>query len=342
MCARAKSGASSQAGTSSAKKGKRSKVGFSDLLDVLLAGKESSSRMDGAVRLRVHVGAGLERPMVEAVRDALVAERPGGIVEVLGIEAPSAASDAPDAVLLCAGADEPGAAALSRWYVESGVPCAFLVESSVDSSPDDGPDTVAASDPAAVPAKLGAWLAGVVRNPVALAANFPCCRPAVVSALIAPVALENALVGAIPLIPGSDFPIMCVSQAKLVLDIAAAYGEGAGVSRALEMAGVVGAGLVYRGIARGASGVLPGFGWVAKSGVGFLGTVATARLAQARFEGADSLKDLFDELRRSFAGSGERPAPIAPLMLRLSSPACSGDVDACDPAADSACYIAIG
>lgn len=342
MCARAKSGASSQAGASSAKKGKRSKVGFTDLLDVLLAGKESSSRMDEAVRLRVHVGSGLERPMVEAVRDALVAERAGGIVEVLGIEAPSAASDAPDAVLLCACADEPGAAALARWYVESGVPCAFLAESSVESSADDGLDTVAASDPAAVPSKLGAWLAGVVNNPVALAANFPCCRAAVVSALIAPVALENALVGAIPLFPGSDFPIMCVSQAKLVLDIAAAYGEGAGLSRALEMAGVVGAGLVYRGIARGASGVLPGFGWAAKSGVGFLGTVATARLAQARFEGADSLKDFVEEFRRGFVDNDERPAPTAPRIPQLSSAVCSSDAGTGETAADSAGYIAIG
>ena len=341
MCARAKSGASSQAGTSSAKKGKRSKVGFTDLLDVLLAGKESSSRMDEAVRLRVHVGSGLERSMVEAVRDALVAERPGGIVEVLGIEAPSAASNAPDAVLLCAGLDDPGAAVLSRWYVESGVPCAFLAESSVDSLPVDGPDTVAASDPATVPAKLGAWLAGVVKNPVALAANFPCCRPAVVSALIAPVALENALVGAIPLIPGSDFPIMCVSQAKLVLDIAAAYGEGTGASRVLEMTGVVGAGLVYRGIARGASGVLPGFGWVAKSSVGFLGTVATARLAQARFEGADSLKELFDEFRRRFVDNDEQPAPTTPRILQLSSAVRSSVVGTCETAADSAGYIAI-
>ncbi len=307
------------------KKKKGSGFSVSSLLDVASSGKESAESMEGAVRLRVHVGRGCDRALVLAVKEALRAERPGGAVEVMGLEAPAADAADPDAVVVLAAADEPGAGPLVRFYLACEVPCALVAESALEA--DDlglGSEglfgVVCASSAEALPAKLGSWLCDHVDNRVALAANFPCCRDAVVTSLAKTCALENAAVGAISLIPGSDFPLMTASQAKLALDIAAAYGCGLEPSRAAELAGVVGLGLLYRGVARAAAGAVPGIGWMLKGAMGYAGTVATAKAVQARFEGADALA--------SRRGGGKKDAAASATgaqIVRL--PAVSSAVD---------------
>lgn len=316
------------------------------LVDVALSGKSSTDAMDEAVRIRVHVGRGADRALACAVRDALAAERAGGFVEVLPLAAPPAGSLEPDAALLVAGPGEPGCAPLARFYASSGVPVAFVCETALD-APDPGlpPElagywsAVAASEPGHVPAKLGEWLAGKVGARIALAANFPCCRPAVVRSLILSCALENAAVGAVEFIPGADFPVMTASQAKLALDIAAAHGQGLSPARAAELAGVLGAGLAYRAGARAALGLVPGLGWALKAGVGLAGTVATGRAVEARFSGAapgaDALRDL---LARFFPRGKKRPAPATPAPSAPLPPAAAPPRGPEDPSD----YIQIG
>lgn len=311
-----------RANTKNTKK-KGSGFSLSGLLDVASSGKESLESMDGAVRLRVHVGRGCDRSLVLAAKDALRAERPGGVVEVMGLDAPAASAADPDAVVVLAAADEPGAGPLVRFYLACEVPCALVAESALDAgefgSGSEGLfGVVSASSAEALPAKLGSWLCDHVDNRVALAANFACCRDAVVASLAKTRALENAALGAISLVPGSDFPLMTASQAKLALDIAAAYGCGLAPSRAAELAGVVGLGLVYRGVARTAAGLVPGFGWVLKGAMGYAGTVATAKAVQARFEGAEALA--------SRKGAAEKdPAAPASGDLIVALPAAAPD-----------------
>lgn len=273
-------------------KKKGSGFSLSGVLDMASAGKESLDAMDAEVRIRVHVGSGCERAIVLAAKEALLAERTGGVVEVVGIDAPAASSADPDAVVVLGGVGEPGAAALIRFYLACEVPCAFVSASALDAPDLSGSaaaeglyEALGVSEPAALAPRLATWLAGVVENRVALAANFAFCRAAVSARLTAACAAENAALGAIAFIPGSDFPIMTASQVKLALDIAAAHGAGLEPGRALEVAGVVGAGLAYRGVARGVAGLVPGFGWLLKAGMGYAGTVATGRAVQARFEG---------------------------------------------------------
>lgn len=285
----------SHKGPKGAKSGKgRKGSGFtiSGILDMAASGKESLDAMDAEVRIRVHVGAGCDRGLVLAAKEALRAERAGGVVEVMAMEAPAAGLPDPDAAVVLGGAREPGAAALIRLYLACEIPCAYVASSALDapdvsSHSDAGSlfEALGVSEPAVLGPRLGSWLAGAVDNPIALAANFAFCRPAVCSRLTAACAAENAAVGAIAFIPGSDFPIMCASQVKLALDIAAAHGSGIEPARALEVAGVVGAGLAYRGVARGVAGLVPGFGWLLKAGMGYAGTLATGRAVQARFEG---------------------------------------------------------
>lgn len=327
------------------KKGGRGsrKTGFSAsrLFDIASAGKESLDSMGAAVLIRVHVGPGCERALVLAAKEALVAERAAGEVEVLGIEPPSGSAADPDAVVILGGPSEAGAGALVRFYAACGVPCAYACETALDApavqlgEAEEGLfGVVCASSADALAPKLASWLAKSVPNPIALAANFPFCRDAVVRRLASSCAMENAAVGAISLIPGSDFPIMCASQAKLALDIAAAYGNGAGLSRAAELAGVVGAGIAYRGVARAAAGLLPGLGWAVKAGIGYAGTMATARAVQARFElpGAAAKKG---------AGSGEQAAPGAARLQAPGAPSGRRAASGASRPADGDGYLTI-
>lgn len=300
----------------STKKGGAS-FSISGLIDVLASGMESLDSMEDGLRIRVHVGVECPRELALAVKEALSAQRAGGAVEVMGLCMPVVSAAAPDAVVVLAAAHEVGLRPLLSAYLSQGVPCALVAETlleipGLDEEGCAGVGLVCASDADALGPKLAEWLSGVVPNSVALAANFPFCRDAVVNRLAVRTAAENATVGAISLIPGSDYPIMCASQAKLALDIAACYGNGVELSRALEVAGVFGAGLAYRGVARAAAGLVPGLGFLLKAAMGYAGTVVTAKAVQARFSlTAKPTKNSSGERADASSGDGRlHPAPL--------------------------------
>ena len=265
---------------------------FARLLEVAGSGRDSLRGIDERLVIHVCVDPSCPRALALEVRDALRAERAGGVVEVMSLlGSPSAGAEQPDAAIVLPG--DLDAAPVICSYARSGVPVAVVVEGALDAPALDLPDqalalvgVVAASSPEQLPEKLAGWLASSVEKSIALAANFSFCRDAVVSALISQCAVENAAVGAISLIPGSDLPIMCANQAMLALNIAAAYGHGLEPSRAAELAGVLGAGLVWRGAARSLVGLLPGIGMLLKAGVGYGGTLATGNAIRLRFEAA--------------------------------------------------------
>lgn len=264
------------------------KVTAGRLWEVLSSGRASLKGRDERVLLRVHVDTTCARELVLAVKGALVAERAGGVVEVRGISLDDG-GERPDAVIVLAGSGE--VADLVSRYAGAGVPVALVVEGALDAPRLSLTEQaaalvtlVAASSAGALVDKLASWLAGESDKAIALAANFPFCRGAVVDALVRRCAAQNAAVGAVHLIPGSDLPVMTVNQAKLALDVAAAYGEGVDASRAAELAGVVGAGLAYRALARTLLGLVPGIGGLVRAGVGYAGTLATGEALRARFE----------------------------------------------------------
>jgi len=145
--------------------------------------------------------------------------------------------------------------------------------------------------------ELGEWL--VERLPskhLALAHNFEFMRRAVAVERVKNTAVQNALIGAIALIPGADLPLMTANQSKMLLQIAAAYGEQLGAQRWKELAGVVGGAFALRAVARQAVAFLPGFGWVIKGGIGYTGTIAMGFAAIKYFEGDADLGDLQSRL----------------------------------------------
>jgi len=147
---------------------------------------------------------------------------------------------------------------------------------------------------------LSAWL--LKRLPskkLSLAHNLLFMRKAVSLEYVRSTAFQNAIVGGLVIVPGADLPVMTANQAKMILKIAAAYGESLGIRRSVELLGVIGGGLTLRSIARQAAGLVPALGWAMKGGIAYTGTFAMGYAAIAYFEkgnSAESLKKKFDDL----------------------------------------------
>src|SRR5918999_4350032 len=118
---------------------------------------------------------------------------------------------------------------------------------------------------------------------VALAKGYPPLRRAVSEEVTRNNARQNAVIGALP-IPGADMPLMTANQARMVLNIAAAYGEELSMERARELLGVLAAGFGLRALARQAVKLVPLGGWAAAGAIGYAGTIAMGRATVLYFE----------------------------------------------------------
>ncbi|MCX6363772.1 MAG: DUF697 domain-containing protein [Actinobacteria bacterium] len=123
-----------------------------------------------------------------------------------------------------------------------------------------------------------------------LVAHLPALRRAYCDQVVLANASQNAVIGAVVIIPGADMPAMTANQIRMVLKIAVVYGEEIGLDRALEILSVVGTAFVFRALARQALDFVPGFGWALKGAVGFTATVALGEAAVAYFEAGAPLQ----------------------------------------------------
>lgn len=119
---------------------------------------------------------------------------------------------------------------------------------------------------------------------VALAARLPALRRGVADALVARVARQNAVIAAAVFVPGVDFPVLTLNQLRLVLRLAAAYGQEIDAERLPEILGVVGTALGFRALARQALGVVPIAGWAVQGAVAYAGTRTLGEAAIRYFE----------------------------------------------------------
>jgi uncharacterized protein (DUF697 family) len=155
-------------------------------------------------------------------------------------------------------------------------------------------DTVAALDAErAVDSEVAAWLVERLSGKrLALAHNFAFMRRAVADEAIKATAIQNALIGTIVIIPGADMPLMTLNQSKMLLQIAAAYGERLGTERVRELAAVVGGAFALRAVARQLLALVPGFGWAIKGAIGYGGTMAMGKAAVVYFEEGFELSEM--------------------------------------------------
>lgn len=163
--------------------------------------------------------------------------------------------------------------------------------------------------------RMGEWVVATCPDKrLAFALAFPFVRrPLAVDAVNA-TAAQNAGVGLVAFIPGADLPVMTLNQAKMLLQIAAAYGQPLGVQRVKELAAVVGGAFACRAAARQLVAFVPALGWAVKAGIGYAGTVAMGRAAIEYFEGGGSVAGLAGAV----AGAREKAASGAARLAGMA------------------------
>lgn len=268
-----------------------------DVQDLIRHGSRMHEQREEAVRLVVLLEPGAPDALLAAVRRDLHPQTSRALVAVEVVEPGYELLVDPsvDAVLAVAG---PGSAELKRVLDpirQRGVPVAVLGVGPLKRPLAEAlvhplADTLVAPDPDAVVRRdLADWFCDRLSSKrMALSYNFEFVRREAARDTVNATAWQNALIGGISIIPGADMPLMTANQAKMLLQIAAAYGQSLGPDRVKELAAVVGGGFLFRTAARQLLTLVPGFGWAVKAAIAFTGTVAMGKAAIRYFEdGAD-------------------------------------------------------
>lgn len=132
---------------------------------------------------------------------------------------------------------------------------------------------------------MGQWVVDVFHDKrLAFALAFPFVRKPLSLDSVNSTAVQNAAIGFVAIIPGADMPMMTLNQAKMLLQIAAAYGKPLDMERLKELAAIVGGGFACRAVARQLVAAVPAWGWAVKAGIGYTGTLAMGFGTIAYFE----------------------------------------------------------
>ncbi len=152
--------------------------------------------------------------------------------------------------------------------------------------------------------RIGAWMIYVCREKrLAFAIAFKFMRKPLAKDAVQITSLQNAGVGLIPFIPGADLPIMTLNQAKMALQIAAAYGHEMNMTRVKELAFVVFGAYVSRSVARKIIASIPFLSVILKPGIAFGSTTAIGYALIEYFEGGENIKGVANILETA-ASSG--------------------------------------
>lgn len=141
--------------------------------------------------------------------------------------------------------------------------------------------------------RMGSWaVAAAPEKRLALAHAFPFVRRPLAMDAINSTALQNAGIGLLPIIPGADMPIMTLNQAKMLMQIATAYGQPLDKERIPELVALIGNAFLCRMVARSLAKAVPVAGLVISGGIGFAATEAVGRAAIEYFEAGGSAAGL--------------------------------------------------
>jgi uncharacterized protein (DUF697 family) len=118
---------------------------------------------------------------------------------------------------------------------------------------------------------------------VAVGRQLPAFRRTAANKVIRNAVLLNAGVGGVP-VPLIDIPVLLANQARMVLRIAAIYGEPFNVKHAKELIATMAGGLGLRFLAQEAAKAVPVAGWAVAGGIAAVGTWAIGQVAMQYFE----------------------------------------------------------
>jgi len=139
---------------------------------------------------------------------------------------------------------------------------------------------------------------------VALGRELPAYRQQLTRRLIRSAATVNGLIGLEP-VPGMDIPLLLAGQVRMVLRIAAIYGEPFSVRHARELLTTIAGGVGLRFLAGELAKVIPGPGWVVAGLVAGIGTWAMGQVAVLYFEHGKRLSPA--QLRQMYRRLHRRP-----------------------------------
>lgn len=277
-----------------------------DLRDIMASGSKLSDERAKPLRIAVFVDVDAPDALVNVVQESLRPQTGSARlhVEVVGPGETLLIDPVSDAVVALSGSGSNLLESVVRAR-EAGVPvCVLALGESIDDASRrfSHPllDTLTAEAADDLVPRLGAWLADRISGKrIALASNFAFIRKAVAEESVKSTAFQNGVIGGVVIIPGADMPLMTANQAKMVLQIAAAYGQPLGAERIRELAVVLGGAFAFRAVARQALAFIPGFGWAIKAAIGYSGTLAMGYAAIEYFESGADLSGLADKLKEA-------------------------------------------
>ena len=137
---------------------------------------------------------------------------------------------------------------------------------------------------------------------VAIGRALPAYRQMAAHQVIRNAAFFNAIIGAEP-IPVLDLPLLLASQVRLVLRVAAIYGETISPERARELIATMAGGILLRYLSSEAVKLLPGPGWLLAAAFDSASTFAIGEVAIRYFEGGkilsgQQMQDIYQQVRQ--------------------------------------------
>ena len=260
------------------------------------AGRRLKADRERPVRIAVLIEIDAPEPLVEAARAELHPKSANGMVDVSVIEPGQVLRVKPhtDAVVMLVGSGGNIGPTLAGLR-DSAIPTAVVAIredaaafARLIGHPEN--DVIVGLDPVElIRGGLADWaMTRLDKLGTALGHNFEFVRRAVARDIVKRCAWQNAVIGVVVFIPGADMPLMTLNQGKMLLQIAAAYGQSLDTDRIKELGAVVAGGFLFRTFAREMLGFVPGFGWAIKGGIAYTGTMAMGMAAITYFEdGAD-------------------------------------------------------
>lgn len=135
---------------------------------------------------------------------------------------------------------------------------------------------------------------------VALGRALPAYRRYAANKVVRSASVLNAAIGAEP-VPGLDIPFLLAVQARMVLRVAAIFGEPMNVQHAKELVATIAGGVALRYLAEEAVKLIPGPGWAVAAAIAGVGTWAIGQVAIRYFEhgkrlSAEQMRNLHKQL----------------------------------------------
>ena len=137
---------------------------------------------------------------------------------------------------------------------------------------------------------------------VSIGRALPAFRRLAAGRVVRTSAVTNGIIGVEP-IPGLAIPLLLAGHIRLVLRIAAIYGESITAERARELIAAMAGGMLVRYLGGALAQFIPGPGWIVSATLAWMGTMAIGQVATIYFEGGKQLtvpelRHLYERVRR--------------------------------------------